>query len=876
MDAPAHDLAAPDAPPAETVGPYRLLGELGRGGMGVVYRAEDPRLGRLVALKVLPAALAADARAKERLLLEARAAARIDHPNVCTVYEVAETDGGRPYIALACYDGETLADRLAHGPLPVGEAVRVARGVAAGVAAAHARGVVHRDLKPSNVFLCRDGTPKVLDFGIAKVPGVALTEAGQTPGTVAYGAPEQARGLADARSDVWALGVVLHEALTGRRPFAAPYEAAVLYAVLNEDPPPPSRANPDVPAALDAVVARCLAKDPDGRFQDAAALDDALGGALAPAEAPTTARPARPLAALRAVAGPPARRLRPIRAWRAAAALLVAALVAVAAWALWPGGGAPGMPEAIHLAVLPPTPRPDGPDSRAFAEGLAETLAAGVTELAPDGGDLWVAPVSEVRALGVTSAREAGDVLGVNLALTGGLLREGRRLTLTLNLVTADDQPRTLASRTLTVAAAEEGRVRGRALLLIADMLGLDVPAEDDARLASGTVDPEAQRFFLAGVGYLERDREAEDLDRAVDLFRQAVGEDPGFAQAHARLGEAFLAKYETTRDAAWVRRAEAASETALRLDPSEPLAHVGLSHLYRVTGRYPLAIQQARSALRLEPAAYEARLALAHALRAGGDAVGAEKALQEAVRLRPGLWAGYSDLAYFYLRSGRYEEAAAQYAEVVRLAPRNVQGYVGWGGALRRLGRYAEAKAVLGRALDIRPHPDAYSNLATALAEEGRYVEAVREYRRALALDGADHVVWSNLSSALARIPGRGAEGVEALRQATLHAETALGTNPSDARTLAALAMYRVLLDEPALALRAARRAVELAPDDVRTHFELALVFEELGRRDEALDHLGRALAGGYPPDHTRAESFEDLRTDPRFPAVLRRARRR
>ncbi len=441
--------------------------------MGVVHRAEDTRLGRMVALKMLPPSLEGNDDAIQRLLLEARAAATLDHPHVCTVYEVGEAD--RPFIAFACYDGETLAERLSRGALEVGEAVRIGLEVASGVAAAHAKGIIHRDLKPSNVFLCEDGTAKVLDFGIAKVPGTALTRTGQTAGTVEYGAPEQTRGEVDARSDVWGIGVVLYEMLTGQRPFAAPYPAAVIYAVLHHNPPPPSSLA-DVPAALDAVVLRCLEKDPEARYADAAALRVALEDALAP-DAPS-----------RLVAAAPSRtawaeRIGRSRAMVAALALLAVGVVGTALWGM--SRPASAMPSAVHLAILPPTARPDSPDDRAFAEGLAESLVGDVVEMAPDDSDLWVASVSDVLALEVESAREAGAKLGVNLVLTGSLRRDGDQLSLVLQLSTTGDRARTLASKTVT--ADGTGRIRPLALEAIATMLGLTEAPGLEFRRRSGS-----------------------------------------------------------------------------------------------------------------------------------------------------------------------------------------------------------------------------------------------------------------------------------------------------------------------------------------------------------------------------------------------------
>ena len=408
------------------MGRYRIVGELGSGGLGVVYKAEDPQLGRAVALKVLPAHLQRDARAKERMMVEARAAAALDHPNVCTVYEVAEEPDGRAFIALACYDGHTLRERMQEGPLQIEDAVRIARDVAAGLAAAHHRGIVHRDLKPSNVFLCTDGSTKILDFGIARVPGVALTTDGSTPGTIEYGAPETTRGQVDARSDVWSLGVVLYEMLTSRRPFDAPYEAAVLYAVLNEDPAPASSVAPSVSPELDAVVARCLEKDPEARYPDAAALVQAL--------APEEARQPDDVAlSLRRAGRGALRRLRHSRVWQGGLAAALVGLVAVAVMVVRPPD-AHALPEAIRLAILPLEPRPDAPEDSAFAIGLADELASGLVQARGD-ANLSVIPLSEINEGRIQTAREASLELGANLVVEGRILRENDQMRVVLQLI---------------------------------------------------------------------------------------------------------------------------------------------------------------------------------------------------------------------------------------------------------------------------------------------------------------------------------------------------------------------------------------------------------------------------------------------------------
>jgi Tol biopolymer transport system component len=249
---------------------YRILGHLGGGGMGVVYKAEDTRLERTVALKFLPPAMTRDAVAKSRFLQEARAASALDHPNVCTIYDIGELDDGQLYLAMPAYDGETLKKRIERGPLPIEEAVDIAKQVAQGLAKAHRLGIVHRDVKPANLMLTGDGIVKILDFGLAKLAGSAgLTRAGFCVGTPSYMSPEQARGEVDQRTDLWSLGVVLYEMLTGLLPFRAESDPGIVHALIHEDPSPVARWRPDVPPELERILAGLLKKDPGDRYPTA-------------------------------------------------------------------------------------------------------------------------------------------------------------------------------------------------------------------------------------------------------------------------------------------------------------------------------------------------------------------------------------------------------------------------------------------------------------------------------------------------------------------------------------------------------------------------------------------------------------------------------
>ncbi len=264
----------------KTISHYEILSELGAGGMGVVYTARDVKLDRVVAIKFLPPSAANNPEDKERFMREAKSASALDHQNICTIFEIGETDDGQLFMAMALYDGESLEDRIERGPLPQMEACEIARQIARGLAAAHEAGIVHRDIKPANIIITSKGVAKILDFGIAKLEGGGnLTRTGATVGTMLYMSPEQARGEdVDGRTDIWSLGAVFYEMLSGSRPFASGYDAAVLYAILNQDPEPIAGIVPDLPEEVSEVVHRCLDKDRDKRYDDAGELADRLPG----------------------------------------------------------------------------------------------------------------------------------------------------------------------------------------------------------------------------------------------------------------------------------------------------------------------------------------------------------------------------------------------------------------------------------------------------------------------------------------------------------------------------------------------------------------------------------------------------------------------
>ncbi|MFQ5710063.1 MAG: protein kinase, partial [bacterium] len=248
---------------------YKILERLGSGGMGDVYKAEDTKLKRTVALKFLPPELTRDQEAKNRFVHEAQAASSLDHPNICTIYEIDETQDGQMFIAMACYEGQSLKERIEHGPLPIDEALRIAIQIAQGLTKAHSKEIVHRDIKPANILTTEDGQVKIVDFGLAKLSGrTVLTQEGTTLGTVAYMSPEQAQGgEVDHRTDIFSLGVLLYEMLTGQPPFKADYDQAIIYSILHESQEPVTGLRTGVPMELERIVNKCLEKQPSERYQ---------------------------------------------------------------------------------------------------------------------------------------------------------------------------------------------------------------------------------------------------------------------------------------------------------------------------------------------------------------------------------------------------------------------------------------------------------------------------------------------------------------------------------------------------------------------------------------------------------------------------------
>jgi len=685
-------------------GPYEILAPVGEGGMGQVWRARDTRLDRDVALKVLPTETLTDKTARARLVQEARLASKLNHPYICTVYEVGESDG-QTYIAMELVEGQPLSARLAEGPLPIEQVLRYGQQLADALGHAHERRVVHRDLKSANVVLTPQGRVKILDFGLAKrltdeqladattVARHSLTEPGTVAGTLAYMAPEQLRGQpADARSDIWALGVVLYEMAGGQRPFQGQTGYELTSAVLKEAPAP---LPPAVPAPLTAVIDRCLVKEPAERYQRAAEVQAALEAVASGGEAarwPTW----------RAVVWGRRRLLG--RAAAAFALLLIAATLVA-----FDVGGVRsrvmGGTGTIKLAVLPFANLSGDAGQEYLSDGLTQEM---ITLL----GRLHPATLSVIARTSVmrykktdTPVNQIGRELGVDYVLEGSAQRQADGILITAELINVADQTQVWADkfeRDFSAILAVQGQVAQS----VARALAVELLPAEEARLAIvRTVNPEAYEAYLKGSS-LWQTLNAVDLDAAQRYFEQALEKDPSYAPAFSGLAWIWLVR----------------GQTGL-IVPSEA---------------GPKAKASALQAAGLDDNSAEAHDALANILSWNEwDWAGAEREWKRTLELNPNFANAHAYYAHYLAIMKRAAEAVSHSERALELDPFNPLYHSLYGGVLVGLRRYDDALAAAHKAISIRADTSlAYGVMQRVDLGKGMRKEQLADQRLRIAKD--------------------------------------------------------------------------------------------------------------------------------------------
>src|SRR5512143_311656 len=658
------------------IGPYEVVARLGAGGMGEVWRGRDPRLGRDVALKVLPDEMVRDADRVTRFRAEARAASALNHPNIVVVYDIGE-DGGRAYLAMELLEGTSLRQLLDGGPPPLSKALQIASQIAEGLAAAHARGIVHRDLKPENVMLTTDGVVKILDFGLAKASPLAasrgddeptmsatpVTSAGTLLGTVGYMSPEQASGnVVDFRSDQFSFGTILYELVTGRRAWKKATPAETLVAIMREDPAPTSCGDEIVPAAVRRVVERSLAKEPQDRYastRDLAGDVRYLVDHFSEIQATSAVRPAlvRPSGGRRRLAVPVVLGVLGLAA--------IVTLGAVLGIRLRPGHAA-----IESLAVLPFENGTRDPDSEYLSDGITESLIDQMSRL-PALKVMARATVFHFK--GSTDPQEAGRKLGVGAVLMGRISRREGRLSISAELVEVATGAR-LWGEKYDRPFADLLRVQDEIASVISDGLRLRLTEpERIARGRHGTENPEAYELYLKARYFFYKDTEEAYLE-ARRLFNQAVEKDPKFAEAHLGASETFgvMAEEGYVPPAEGCARQHEGGHKALALSPGLPQARFVLAdNRFFCDWDFDGAEREFRE-LFAEPTGLGTLDFRAYALLlwARGRTEEALAIMERARRVDPGNLAFTITTADYLEKAGKLEEAAALYRSAVVAEP--------------------------------------------------------------------------------------------------------------------------------------------------------------------------------------------------------------
>jgi len=663
----------------QTISHFRILEKLGEGGMGVVYKAEDTKLKRTVALKFLPAELTRDQEAKERFVHEAQAASALQHNNICTIHDIDETADGRLFIVMDCYQGESLKSRIAKGPLQSEVATDFALQIAQGLAQAHDKGIVHRDLKPSNIIITNDGVLKILDFGVAKLTGQSrLTRTGSTVGTVQYMSPEQARGEEiDSRSDIWSLGAVLYEMTTGRAPFSGDYSEAVIYQILNEEARPPSSHRTDLPPDIQRIIRKCLEKERERRYQH---LDELVVD----------------LSRLKGVSV--GFRL----TWRTAqralwsswvARAVFAALIVIAAVFVVPHLFRRADNVIDSIAVLPLENLSGNPGKVYLADGIQEMLITDLTKLS---GFHRVIARSSVKRFANTllSPREIADQLGVRALLTGSVLPFGDEIQVTASLIDAPTEN--------IVWSERYTRKAGDVLPLINEIVGtlvhqiqLHLTSAEQERLQSPkAVKSDAFEAYLQGNFYWSKQTK-EDLAKAERYFTLALEEDPTFALAYGGLALVWLNRGEAGGQppSETFPQAKIFIAKALAMDSTLADLHVGLANIKAaVDWDWAGAESEFQRALAINPNLADAHFFYADFLHSVRQSREWESEMRRALELDPlnDFKRTYYGWELNYAR--RYDEAIPVFLKLLATAPNTSANYLGLWGAYYRKGMYGPA----------------------------------------------------------------------------------------------------------------------------------------------------------------------------------------